>query len=98
MKIAAINEISVAPHGRMQLSLAHLRNENKSVFDPQQSIHLSSQTLGGRARATLWAAYCWLHGAAVEESLAHFIVMTRESQRDQGANTHFMLAERRAPT
>jgi hypothetical protein len=53
MKIAAINEIPLAPHGRMQLSLAHLRNENKSVFDPQQSIHLSSQTLAASARNAL---------------------------------------------
>jgi hypothetical protein len=53
MKIAAINEIPLASHGRMQLSLAHLRNENKSVFDPQQSIHLSSQTLGASARNAL---------------------------------------------
>lgn len=41
-----------------------------------------------RARATLWAGY-WLHGAAAEESLAHFIVMMRESERPRGKYTFY---------
>lgn len=41
------------------------------------------------ARATLWAGF-WLHGAAAaEESLAHFIVMMRESERPRGKYTFY---------